>query len=79
MNKTAECRLCGEDLSEFPELNGTCDECNDSLNEERCILGIGYCDCSNKCVLHDQWIEPKNHLNASYQEIKGIIKILDVS
>ena len=34
MNKTAECRLCGEDLSEFPELNGTCDECNDSLNEE---------------------------------------------
>jgi Rrf2 family protein len=41
---------------------------NDSLHEERCILGIGYCDCSNKCVLHDQWIEPKNLIQKMFKE-----------
>ncbi len=33
---------------------------NDSLNDEYCILGIGFCDSENKCALHDQWNEPKS-------------------
>lgn len=33
---------------------------NDSLHEEQCILGIGFCDSKNKCALHDQWTQPKS-------------------
>ncbi|MFT7860202.1 MAG: Rrf2 family transcriptional regulator [Sulfurimonas sp.] len=32
---------------------------NDPLHEEQCILGIGFCDSNDKCVLHDQWTQPK--------------------
>jgi Rrf2 family protein len=41
---------------------------NDSIHEERCILGIGFCDSKNKCVLHDQWIEPKNLIQHMFNE-----------
>lgn len=32
---------------------------NDSIQEEQCILGIGFCNGMCKCALHDQWMEPK--------------------
>lgn len=32
---------------------------NDSIKDEECILGIGFCDSMCKCALHDQWMEPK--------------------
>ncbi|RXJ80202.1 Rrf2 family transcriptional regulator [Arcobacter sp. F2176] len=41
---------------------------NDSLQEERCILGIGHCDCLNKCALHDQWIQPKSLIEEMFKE-----------
>ena len=41
---------------------------NDSIHEERCILGIGFCDCLNKCALHDQWAEPKNLIQKMFKE-----------
>jgi Zn finger protein HypA/HybF involved in hydrogenase expression len=31
------CQDCHEDLSEFPELNGICDECRDA----RCKISLG--------------------------------------
>jgi len=41
---------------------------NDSLHDERCVLGIGLCDCTNKCALHDQWIEPRDLIRKMFQE-----------
>ena len=35
------------------------DSFNDSIDDQQCILGIGKCDGTNKCGLHDQWVEPK--------------------
>jgi len=36
---------------------------NDSIVDEECVLGIGFCkgadDCGSKCALHDQWLESK--------------------
>ena len=32
---------------------------NDSLKDEQCVLGIGFCNGMCKCALHDQWMEPK--------------------
>lgn len=31
----------------------------ESLEHERCILGLGKCDALNPCALHDQWVKPK--------------------
>jgi Rrf2 family protein len=44
------------------------DNFNDSLNDEKCILGIGFCDSSNKCALHDQWAEPKSLIQKMFKE-----------
>jgi len=44
------------------------DNFNDSLNDEQCMLGIGFCDSSNKCALHDQWAEPKNLIQKMFRE-----------
>jgi len=41
---------------------------NDSIKDEQCILGIGFCDGSNKCALHDQWVEPKNLMQKMFRE-----------
>jgi len=38
-----------EILNNFNELN----------HQKECLLGIGKCDGSNKCGLHDQWAKPK--------------------
>ncbi len=32
---------------------------NDSIRDEQCVLGIGFCNGMCKCALHDQWMEPK--------------------
>jgi len=50
---------------------------NDSIKDEQCILGIGFCDGSNKCALHDQWVEPKNLMlkmfkGSSLRDIAGV-------
>ena len=49
---------------------------NDSVKDEECILGIGFCNGMCKCALHDQWMEPKLLLqkmfrDSSLQDIAG--------
>lgn len=41
---------------------------NDSIHDEKCILGIGFCDSNNKCALHDQWAEPKSLIQRIFKE-----------
>jgi len=41
---------------------------NDQINDEQCILGIGFCDSRNKCALHDQWAQPKNLIQEMFRE-----------
>ena len=49
---------------------------NDFIKDEDCLLGIGSCDCENKCSLHDQWKEPKllmKHMftDTTLEDVKG--------
>ena len=41
---------------------------NDSIKDEQCVLGIGFCNGMCKCALHDQWVEPKHLLQRMFQE-----------
>jgi len=41
---------------------------NDSIKDEECILGIGFCNGKCKCALHDQWIEPKLLMQKMFRE-----------
>jgi len=41
---------------------------HDSVKEEQCILGIGFCNGMCKCALHDQWMEPKLLLQKMFRE-----------
>ena len=41
---------------------------NDSVKDEECILGIGFCNGMCKCALHDQWMEPKLLLQKMFRE-----------
>ena len=41
---------------------------NDSIKEEECILGIGFCNGMCKCALHDQWMEPKLLMQKMFRE-----------
>ena len=41
---------------------------NDSIKDEQCILGIGFCNGLCKCALHDQWMEPKLLMQKMYRE-----------
>ncbi len=41
---------------------------NDSIKNEQCVLGIGFCNGLCKCALHDQWVEPKHLLQKMFQE-----------
>ena len=41
---------------------------NDSIKDEQCILGIGFCNRMCKCALHDQWREPKYLMQKMFQE-----------
>lgn len=37
-------------------------------DDTKCVLGIGECDDTNKCALHDQWIEPRDLIRKMYKE-----------
>jgi len=41
---------------------------HDSIKDEQCVLGIGFCDNLCKCALHDQWMEPKLLLQKMFRE-----------
>ena len=41
---------------------------NDSIKDEQCVLGIGFCNDMCKCALHDQWMEPKLLLQKMFRE-----------
>ena len=41
---------------------------NDSIKDEECLLGIGFCNGMCKCALHDQWMEPKLLLQKMFRE-----------
>jgi len=50
---------------------------NDSIKDEQCILGIGFCNGMCKCAMHDQWMEPKLLMQkmfreSSLQDIAGV-------
>jgi Rrf2 family protein len=39
---------------------------NDVDDKVQCILGIGQCDCQNKCAMHDQWVVPRDMIHNMY-------------
>jgi len=41
---------------------------HDSIQDEQCVLGIGFCNGMCKCALHDQWMEPKLLLQKMFRE-----------
>ena len=41
---------------------------NDSIKDEQCVLGIGFCNGMCKCAMHDQWMEPKMLLQKMFRE-----------
>lgn len=41
---------------------------NDSIKNEQCVLGIGFCNGLCKCALHDQWVEPRHLLQKMFEE-----------
>jgi len=41
---------------------------HDSIRDEECILGIGFCNGMCKCALHDQWMEPKLLIQKMFRE-----------
>jgi len=41
---------------------------NDSIDYEKCVLGIGSCDSQNKCALHDQWVQPKDMIQKMFKD-----------
>jgi len=41
---------------------------DDSIKDEQCVLGIGFCNGMCKCALHDQWMEPKLLLQKMFRE-----------
>lgn len=44
------------------------DKFNESVGDKECLLGIGLCDGSNKCGLHDQWVEPKKLIKKMFKD-----------
>jgi len=41
---------------------------HDSIQDEQCVLGIGFCNGMCKCALHDQWMKPKLLLQKMFRE-----------
>ena len=41
---------------------------HDSIQDEQCVLGIGFCNGMCKCALHDQWMEPKLLMQKMFRE-----------
>jgi len=40
---------------------------NEFNHQKECLLGIGKCDGTNKCGLHDQWVKPKNMIKKMFE------------
>lgn len=40
---------------------------NEFAEYEQCILGIGSCNKKKKCVLHDQWVKPKEMIRKMFE------------
>ena len=49
-------------------VNEILDIFRDSIQDEQCVLGIGFCNGMCKCALHDQWMEPKLLLQNMFQK-----------
>ena len=49
-------------------VNDILDLFNDSIKDEQCVLGIGFCNGLCKCALHDQWMEPKLLMQRMFRE-----------
>lgn len=49
-------------------VNDILDIFNDSIKDDQCVLGIGFCNGLCKCALHDEWIEPKILLQKMFKE-----------
>lgn len=41
---------------------------NECEHDHMCVLGIGVCDCTNKCALHDQWTIPRDMIKNMYAD-----------
>ena len=41
---------------------------NECEHDHMCVLGIGVCDCNNKCALHDQWTVPRDLIKNMYAD-----------
>ncbi len=41
---------------------------HDAIQNEQCVLGIGFCNGVTKCALHDQWMEPKMLMQKMFKE-----------
>jgi len=41
---------------------------NDTIKDDQCVLGIGFCSNLCKCALHDQWMEPKLLMQKIFEE-----------
>lgn len=41
---------------------------NEFNKQTECILGIGMCDETKRCALHDQWVKPKKMINKMFTE-----------
>ena len=49
-------------------VNEILDIFHDSIKDEQCVLGIGFCNGVCKCALHDQWMEPKLLMQRMFRE-----------
>lgn len=41
---------------------------NEFIHQESCVLGIGNCDGTKKCSMHDQWVQPKALMKKMFEE-----------
>jgi len=49
---------------------------DDTISDNECILGIGLCDNTNHCALHNQWLEPKSLIDDMFYNtsLESLIK-----
>ena len=41
---------------------------NEYSHHGQCVLGIGKCDGTNKCSLHNQWVKPQKLIQKMFEE-----------
>lgn len=54
--------------------------CVDDYKNDACIVGVGYCNSNDKCILHDIWQEPKQKIlnvfeNTTLEQLTNIESI----